>query len=319
MAKSSERILVGDIGATNARFAVIEAGMLGPATWMADADYPEFIDAARAYVDLAGRPALDSALIAVAGPVENNRCRLTNRKWLIDGAELHDMLGLASARLINDFEATAWSLPRLGANDLRAIGGGHPVPGAPLAVLGPGTGLGVSCYLPGAGGGSVIASEGGHVTLPGTSLQEDLVIQHLRERFGHVSAELAISGQGLQNLYGAVAAVAGVDAPERDAHHITAAGQDGSCPTSRAALDMFCAFLGGLAGDVALTFGARGGIFVAGGIAPRILDFLERSAFRARFQAKGRVRAYVERIPTSVIVNPHATLIGLQTLVAPQP
>jgi glucokinase len=312
---SSERILLGDIGATNARFALLEGSEFSALEWMIDANYPKFEDAVCAFLERRGHPRLTAALLAVAGPVHDNRCQLTNRPWLIDGAALCQSLRLEWVRIVNDFEATAWSLSRLKPPDLRQLGAGHAVAGAPLAVLGPGTGLGVSCYVPAADGGRVLASEGGHVTLPSTSAREDLVIERLRERFGHVSCEHAVSGMGLEHLYQAIAAIADVDVPERRAPDITKAALDGTCPTSRTALDLFCAFLGSIAGDLALTLGARGGVYIAGGIAPRIIDFLERSEFRARFEAKGRSRSYVEDIPTHVIVHPEATFVGLQALV----
>jgi glucokinase len=311
---SSERILLGDIGATNARFALLEGGEFSALEWMIDANYPQFADAVCAFLERRGRPRLTGALLAVAGPVHDNRCQLTNRPWLIDGAALCQSLRLEWVRIVNDFEATAWSLSRLKPPDSRQLGAGNAVAGAPLAVLGPGTGLGVSCYVPAPGGGRVLASEGGHATLPSTCAREDLVIERLRERFGYVSCEHAVSGMGLEHLYQAIAAIADVDVPARRAPDITKAALDGTCPTSRTALDLFCAFLGSIAGDLALTLGARGGVYIAGGIAPRIIDFLERSEFRARFEAKGRSRSYVEDIPTNVVVHPEATFVGLQAL-----
>ena len=316
MPKSSERILLGDIGATNARFALLEGDEFRALEWMTDVTYPQFLDAVRAFLERRGHPMLTAALLAVAGPVHDNRCQLTNRPWLIDGAALRESLRLEWVRIVNDFEATAWSLPHLKPRDLHQLGEGQAFAGAPLAVLGPGTGLGVSCYVPGEGGGQVIASEGGHATLPSTSAREDLVIERLRERFGYVSSEHAVSGNGLENLYQAIAAIADVDVPQRRAADITKAALDGTCPTSRTALDLFCAFLGSIAGDVALMFGARAGVYIAGGIAPRILDFLERSEFRGRFEAKGPSRFYVESIPTHLIVHPETTFVGLQALIA---
>jgi glucokinase len=312
---SSGCILVGDIGGTNARFALIKDAALGPMTWIKDAEFPTFLDAVQAFLGQQGRPRLDAALFAVAGPVEENRARLTNRQWVIDASELRDALELAWARVVNDFEATAWSLPHLGPNEVRAIGGGTPIEGAPLAVLGPGTGFGTSCYARNRSGGVVIASEGGHAALSPGSPAEDRVIGLLRERFGHVSVERALSGAGLENLFRALATIEGVELPERTAADISRRALDGSCAVSRAALAMFCAFLGSVAGDVALTFGARGGIFLAGGIAPRIPDFLAHSEFRARFEAKGPARPYVERIPTGIIVSEDATFVGLRALV----
>jgi len=313
---ANESVLLGDIGATNARFALFRDGALGPVEWMAGAQYAQFPDAVEAFLVKRGRPALGAALLAVAGPVEANRARMTNRGWVIDGGELSAQFRLRRARILNDFEATAWSLPNLTPEDLHPIGRRTAVPGAPLAVLGPGSGLGVACYVPSREGAAVLASEGGHASLPGGSPREDKVIEHLRERFGHVSYERAISGPGLENLYGAIAAIEQRSVPQRDAPDITRAGLDGSCATSTAALEMFCAFLGAASGDVALTYGARGGVFIAGGIAPRILEFLERSQFRERFEAKGRMRAYLQDIPTSVIVHPDATFVGLQALAA---
>ena len=311
---ANELVLLGDIGATNARLGLFKDGALGPVEWMAAAEYGQFFDAVEAFLVKRGRPAVTGAMLAVAGPVEANRARMTNRGWVIDGAELCAQFRLRRARILNDFEATAWSLPHLEPEDLHRIGAGSAVPDTPMAVLGPGSGLGVACFVPGARGGIVLASEGGHADLPGSSEREDRVIQHLRTRFGHVSCERAVSGPGLENLYDAIAAIGGQKLPQRDAAAITSAGLEGSCPISRAALDMFCVLLGAAAGNIALTYGARGGVFIAGGIAPRILAYLERSEFRARFEDKGRMRPYLAAIPTSVIVHPDATFVGLQAL-----
>ena len=311
---ANELVLLGDIGATNARLGLFKDGALGPVEWMAAAEYAQFPDAVETFLTKRGRPAVTGAMLAVAGPVEANRARMTNRGWVIDGAELCAQFRLRRARILNDFEATAWSLPHLEPEDLHRIGAGSGVPDTPMAVLGPGSGLGVACYVPGAQGGIVLASEGGHADLPGSSEREDRVIQHLRARFGHVSCERAVSGPGLENLYGTIAAIDGQKLPQRDAAAITQAGLEGSCATCRAALDMFCALLGAVTGNIALTYGARGGVFIAGGIAPRILAYLERSEFRARFEDKGRMRPYLAAIPTSVIVHPDATFVGLQAL-----
>jgi glucokinase len=253
--------------------------------------------------------------LAVAGPVEGERAVMTNCPWVIDAAELRRLLGVPAVRVINDFEATAWSLSALEPDHVAAVGAGRAVAGAPMVVLGPGTGLGLASHVPHASAPVVIATEGGHVTLAATTVREDAVIAWLRGRFGHVSAERALSGPGLENLYRAIAAVDRADVPARDATAITQAGVVGTCPVSRAALDMFCAMLGTFAGNAALSFGARGGVFIAGGIAPRIVDYLLKSEFRARFDAKGRLRPYVEAIPLNVIVHPDYAFIGLKALV----
>ena len=315
MMGSDEIVLLGDIGATNARFALLADGVVGPITWIEVASHPQFGDAVAALLQAQFRDtAVSDALLAVAGPVEGGRCAFTNCAWTIDHGEVRDRFDFNTVRVINDFEATALSLPHLVEQDLCALGGGRAVPGAPMAVLGPGSGLGVACLVADGSHRIVIPSEGGHATMPAGSRREDAVLDHLRERFGHVSAERVLSGPGLENLYRAVAAVDGIEAPPRNAVEITNAALRGNCETACAALDMFCAMLGAFAGNVALTYGARGGVYIAGGIAPRILDHLVGSAFRQRFAHKGRFRPYLEAIPTNVIVHPAATFLGLKAL-----
>jgi glucokinase len=195
---------------------------------------------------------------------------------------------------------------------LYPVGGGEAALGAPMAVLGPGTGLGVACFVPGSH--FVVASEGGHATMAATSDREDAIIDYLRRQFSHVSAERVVSGGGLENLYRAVIAIDGIEAPKRNAAEITNAALDGTCPIARAALDLFCAMLGTFAGNVALMFGARGGVFIAGGIAPRLTEYMAHSEFRARFEHKGRFRQYLASIPSSIIVQPAATFMGLRSI-----
>jgi glucokinase len=316
MHRQTEPTLLADIGATNARFSLLANGVLGPVVNLEVAGFPRFADAVTDFLKTNGDQAPGSALLAVAGPVEGERSRLTNCPWIIDGVELRAQFNLAQVRLINDFAATAYSLPSLAAADLHRIGGGRAVPGAPMAVLGPGTGLGVAGLVPGAKEAVVIAGEGGHATIAGASRREDAVIDHLRGRFGHVSAERVVSGAGLEHLQQAIAALDGSGAAAGDAAEITRRALDGSCPTAVAALEMFCALLGAFAGNVALMFGARGGVHIAGGIAPRIVGFLDRSEFRRRFEDKGRFRTYLEAIPSSVILHPGAAFLGLQALAA---
>jgi glucokinase len=315
MDSSPEHMLLGDIGATNARLALLSNGVLGPIDSFAVAQFARFADALDAFLERHCRHvSVPQALLAVAGPVAGDRCTLTNCPWTIDAPELCAGFGFAKVHILNDFEATARSLPQLTAADLHPLGGGAAVPGEPMAVLGPGTGLGVACLVPASPSPIVIASEGGHATMAASSPREDAVIDHLRRELGHVSAERVVSGPGLENLYRAVVALDRVDAPQRNAAAITKAGLDGSCPAARAALELFCAMLGTIAGNAALMFGARGGVYIAGGIAPRLTALLARSAFRARFEHKGRLRAYLAAIPTSVIVHPAATFLGLSAI-----
>jgi glucokinase len=309
----TKRVLLGDVGGTNVRFAVLADAALGAIAHMAVADYASFGDALAAFLARHPEP-IGHAVFGVAGVVEGERCALTNSPWVVDAAELNARLGLSDVRLVNDFEAIAWSLPKLARQDLRKLGGGEPKPEAPMLVLGPGTGLGVAAYVP--RGPIVLHSEGGHTSLPGGSPREDAVIAALRRQFGHVSAERVLSGHGLENLYRAVAALDAAKAPERSAAEITQAALAGNCPASRAALDLFCALLGEVAGNFALSFCAEGGIFIAGGIVRHIGDYLARSQFRARFEAKGRMSAYVAPIPAYLIVHRDPAFLGLQALAA---
>jgi glucokinase len=310
-----QHVLLGDIGATNARFALLSNGILGPIRNFTVADFPEFADVVRAFLDGdAGSMSAYAAVLAVAGPVDEGRVVLTNCPWTIDRHELTRTFGFVWTHLCNDFEAVALSLPHLAAADLLQVGEGEAVRGAPMAVLGPGTGLGVAGLIPHPHEPVVVTSEGGHATMAGSSSREDAIIDYLRRQFGHVSAERVVSGFGLENLYRAIMAVDGLEAPKRNAPDITRAGLDGTCRVARMALELFCAMLGTVAGNVALTFGARGGVYIAGGIAPRIKDFLARSEFRSRFEGKGRFRSYLQSVPTSVIMHPAASFIGLRSI-----
>jgi len=208
----------------------------------------------------------------------------------------------------------AWSLPRLSADKLLQIGGGQQVAGTPLVAVGPGTGLGVAVNVPHGAGHIVLPGEGGHATMAGSSAREDAVIGHLRQRFGHVSAERVLSGGGLENLYQAIAAVDGRTVQQRRAPEIARDGVAASCATSRAAIDMFCAMLGTVAGNLALTLGAKGGIYIAGGILRQIPDFFAGSKFRSRFEDKGRLQNYVAPIPTYLVLEDDVAFLGLRTL-----
>jgi glucokinase len=311
----AQATVLGDIGGTNARFALLAGDALSPVASLRVGDFASVGEALRHFLRThRAQGRVSAAILAGAGPVEANRCALTNSPWTIDGAELRAAFGLDAVVVLNDFEAVAWATTGLGPQDIRSIGGGVSVAGAVAAVLGPGTGLGVASLVRAPGGSVVLGSEGGHVTLPGTSAREDAVIGHLRRRFGHVSAEKALSGGGLENLYAAVGDIDGVAAVERRAAEITQGAVSGACQVSAAALDMFCALLGTVAGNVALTLGARGGVYIAGGIVPRIVDYLARSEFRARFEAKGRFQPYLARIPTAVIMHPDPAFIGLKAM-----
>lgn len=309
--------VLGDIGATNARFATLHGGQIGPITSLNVRDFATPVDALRAF--LAAQPSdlrPTRAAIAGAGPLVDGRITMTNAPWTIDGPVIDAAFGWPSTIVLNDFAALAWSLPALTPADIHPIGGGVAVAGAPLAVLGPGTGFGVAGLVPGRDEEIALVTEGGHATLASVTDRDDAIIAVLRRQFGHVSVERALSGRGLEALYAAVTLVDGIEAPAREAPEVVSHALAGDCPASMAALELFCTWLGTVAGNVALTLGARGGVYIAGGMVPRFVDFLARSPFRARFEGKGRLAGYLAAIPTAVIVHPHPAFPGLARLVA---
>ena len=207
MSTFPERVLLGDIGATNARFALATESILGPVTTFEVNRFARFTDVVNVFLrDHSDCSRLSHALFAIAAPIDSRRCVLTNSPWVIEAAELQASFGFQS-ELLNDFAAVANSLPLLGPADLAKLGGVVGDKTSPMAVLGPGTGLGVACLIRRADKPVVIASEGGHATLAATCDREDRIIQHLRQRVGHVSAERALSGPGLENLYRAIGAI----------------------------------------------------------------------------------------------------------------
>ncbi|MDN4983022.1 glucokinase [Bradyrhizobium arachidis] len=307
--------LLADIGGTNARFALLTDGKLSTIAHTAVSNHGTFPEALAAYLgDRAKAGAIQHAILAASGPVQNGRCALTNNSWVIDAEQLRGAHGFSSVRLINDFEAVALALPHLAPGSLLQLGGRDRVAGAPLAAIGPGTGLGMAALISHADRQIVLSGEGGHSTMAGGSLREDAVIAHLRQRFGHVSSERLLSGAGLENLHDALASVDGVTVPKRHAADITCAAIEATCATSRAAVDMFCAMLGSVAGNFALAVGARGGVFIGGGILRHMPDYLAASQFRMRFEAKGRLRTFLEPIPAYLILDDDVAFTGLRAL-----
>jgi glucokinase len=301
MPASSYPRLLGDIGGTNARFALQEAAGAAPqrVRRFATDDCPTLVDAVRRYLEEAGVPRVALAAIGIANPVTGDRIRMTNHPWTFSIEETRVALGLERLVVVNDFHALALSLPMLSPGDLVQVGGRVPEPGEPLALIGPGTGLGVSglVVMPDGRARVALDGEGGHVTLCAVNDDEERVVRRLRERFGHVSAERVLSGQGLENLHEALTG----GAPALAAADITARALDGSDTACVKVVDMFCAMLGSIAGNLVLTLGARGGVYVGGGIVPRLGEAFQRSAFRARFEDKGRMAAYLQPIPAYVI------------------
>lgn len=308
--------LIGDIGATNARFALVSPdGKATVARVYALADFESLTDAIDTYLREEAAPALPvQAVLAVASPVTGDQVTLTNHPWTFSVDALCRHFGLERLRVVNDFAANAAAIPYLGAPDRIQIGGGEPVEHAPIGVIGPGTGLGVSALVFADDGMVTIAGEGGHVTMAPATAEESAILDLLRTRYDHVSAERLLSGAGLVNLYNARCELEKTPAASYTAEQITSPLIWNEDPRTRTATAMFCAMLGTVAGDLALTLGARGGIYIAGGIVPRIAAFFAQSEFRARFEAKGRLGAYLAAIPTYVIERPLPALLGAAVL-----
>lgn len=305
--------LLGDIGGTNARFALVHGNGL-PITQevtLPTGQFPDLAAAASAYLRQVGTTAVREACIAIANPIDGDVLKMTNNHWQFSIEATRQALQLDSLLMLNDWEAMAMAAPALQGNDLEQIGTGEPVPDAPKGLIGPGTGLGVSSLVRSRRGDWVpIAGEGGHVSLSPTCEREADILRILWRTYPHVSAERAISGMGLENLYRAICELNGTEAEPLIASQVTEralAARDTACEE---ALERMCRLLGNAAANLAVTLGARGGIYIGGGVIGRLGDYFAQSGFRAAFEAKGRFEKYMQRIPTYVIRAPQPALIG---------
>ena len=254
------------------------------------------------------------AAFGTASPVTGDEIAMTNHQWRFSIENLRREFGFRQLHVINDFAANALAVPQLEADDRIQVGRGLPVAQAPIGVIGPGTGLGISALVPWRGGFAPIQSEGGHATMAPADERESSVLDLLRRRYDHVSAERLLSGPGLVNLYNALCELSGTPAAQLAPAQITDARVGKQDERAAEATAMFFAMLGTVAGNLALTLGARGGIYIAGGIVPKLGGALMQSRFRDRFEAKGRLRDYVVAIPTYVIMRPLPALLGLTQL-----
>jgi glucokinase len=310
--------LVGDIGATHARFGLVSPdGKLLQSRTLSDEDYPTIDDALTAFLAERGPlPMPRQGAIAIASPVTGDRVAMTNHPWSFSVLALKSRFAFERLEVINDFTALALALPRLAWEDRQAVGGGGAIAGTPIGVLGPGSGLGVSGLVPSGKRWIALTGEGGHATMaPGTD-RESAVLDRMRRHFDHVSAERALSGPGLVNLYNTLAVINGVPAKGYTAAQITDLAIRAEDPLCVETTTMFCAMLGTIAGNLALTLGARGGVYIGGGIVPKLGRTFLDSPFRERFEAKGRFRSYLEAIPTFVVTHPLPAFLGCAALLA---
>ncbi len=309
--------LIADIGGTNARFALVPPGASQgqqPLT-LACADFPGPAEAALAYLRKVAPPVPPArAAFAVACPVLADSVAMTNHAWRFSIEEVRQTLSLERLEVVNDFIAVALAVPHLQAADQATICPGRSAPGAPIAVAGPGTGLGVSLLVPRQGRWQAIATEGGHVTMAAQTAREDAILAWLRQHFDHVSAERVLSGPGLANIHAALRGLAGLPPQPLAPADITGQALAGE-PLARESLDLFFAFLGTFCGNLALTLGARGGLALAGGILPRLLPALKASAFAERFRDKGRFRDWLAPLPVDLVTHPYPAFVGLAGLV----
>ena len=312
MAALSGNALVGDIGGTNARLAICnlaDGSLSDPIIYSALEN--DSLESVIQKFRQDSKVQFDSACIAIACPVNQDYIKMTNNPWEFSKSQLKEHLGLETLMVINDFTAMSMSVTCLPQSSLVKIGGGEPEPNAPIAVYGAGTGLGVAHLIKHGTHWIPLSGEGGHVDLAPGNMAEDMILIALRARIGHVSAERVLSGSGLVNLYEAIAM-----RNERLRTGLTPADITSSAlsanpdPDCLEALQTFCRLMGRFGGNLALTLGTFGGVYIGGGVVPRFIDFFKNSRFREAFEDKGRFKSYLQRIPCYVINEPKAGLLG---------
>ncbi|MFK8082519.1 MAG: glucokinase [Granulosicoccus sp.] len=326
--------LVGDIGGTNARFALLDdAGNLHATRTLRTDDFSTLSAAISTYLTEQETDSVTSAAIAVATPVTGDTVKLTNNHWSFSIEDTRKSMKLDRLHVVNDFTALALSVQHLPENELVKVGGGEAMEQHAIAVIGPGTGLGVSGLVPCGDHWNALEGEGGHVSLGVRTPREFAVYQHLMQRFRHVSAERFLSGPGLVNIVKALREIDGLPARNFSPAEVTEFGMlDFQCREKPEALDsdlnvseaerqsceealqIFCSLLGSCAGNLVLTLGAEGGLYIGGGIVPRLGEFFAQSQFRHDFEAKGRMQDYLETVPSYVIHSPYPALVGAAQL-----
>lgn len=309
--------LLADIGGTHARVALeIAPGMLRHALVLMCDDFAGFLPLLRFYLQKHPDLRPNHAAIAIANPVSGDQVQMTNRNWAFSTGLVRSELGLKTLLVVNDFTALAMSLPRLRGADLLQVGDGVPVEGAVMGLLGPGTGLGVSGIIPAGGGFVALNSEGGHSNFAPSDQRECAILEFAWRQWSHVSNERLMSGPGLELIYRALADRNRLDVIARSAPDIVSGALHAHDPLCLEVLECFCAMLGSASANLAVILGARGGIYIGGGIVPRLGEWFAQSSFRARFEAKGRFSGYVAKIPTYVIMAPNPAFTGVAAILA---
>jgi glucokinase len=317
---SAPLALLADIGGTNARFAL--ADLDGAHPLHADsvrcfevAQFESLAAAAERYLDdvAADRAGIATGVFALAGRIDGDAARITNHTWTISRQGTQAELGLPRLTLVNDFAAQAMAIQLLGPRDLVSIGGlpwqHSTAPAQTYAVIGPGTGLGVGALIVREDRAFALETEGGHVSFAPGNAEEAQLLERMSARFGRVSNERLVCGAGLVNIHRALCEIAGDPPSELQPQEVTAGALAGDARCRRA-VEVFCAVFGAIAGDLALTLGAWDGVFLTGGLVPKMLAELQASAFRRRFEAKGRFAGAMARVPTVAVLHPQAGLLG---------
>ena len=304
--------LIADIGGTNARFAMAETGSIKPTNIrnLAVDDFESIELAIKQYLDDLGSDVPNQCCIAIACPTHNDTISMTNNGWVFSKRNLQDHFGIEQLSVINDYAAMAYAAANLKDDQLIQVGRGEPLDDFPIAVLGAGTGLGVSGLVRSGGATIPLVTEGGHVDFAPTTEQEVAILRWLLKRYERVSAERLVSGMGIQNIYQALAELRGSPVERMSPSEISRLAFEERDQFALETLEQFCKIYGSVAGNLALSYGAQGGVFVTGGIVPKMLDFFIESGFRQRFEAKGRFDQYMASIPTYVMTAEEPGLIG---------
>lgn len=314
--------LIADIGGTNARFALVSVdGTVHEARCYSCNDFAGPVETARAYLSAKKiRQPPENGAFCVACPVLGDQVKLTNSAWNFSIERTRREIGLKKLTVLNDCTAQALSVPQLGDDNKIPLTPGEALPDAPIAVVGPGTGLGVSGLLRDSLGGWVaLSGEGGHVTFAPRTEREMKINALLAARYGHVSVERIASGPGLRNVYNGLRELDGLAQANVTGPEIAAAATGGSDPVAIEALDIFAAVLADVASDLVLTLGAKGGVYIGGGIVPKVAVFFKSSSFRARFKEKGRFSDYLREVPSWIITHEFPAFLGLaQTVIGPK-